>query len=211
MTATDFVTDASLFVREVNHANGATLATYLVGLRGPEYKRNDDVGQDETPYNSALWIAMRRDMDWDKFLRRGDAEAVFRDLLRAGASQNAVTGQAAVSMTWAERRIACIADAPPVGREEGTSDYNLRDVAGGLENVIQKYGPNGRGTAPRYAGQPESDLRSQAHIETVANSAQFDLLATAQRLYTSSSLRLEISTAVTESSSRRIAVRSSPR
>ena len=40
-TTTDFVTDANLFVREVNHSNAATLATYFVGARGPEYKRDD--------------------------------------------------------------------------------------------------------------------------------------------------------------------------
>lgn len=100
--------------------------------------------QAETPYNSALWIATRRDMDWDNFLRHGNTEEVLRALLRAGATRNAVTKQASASLAWAEQKIARIADVPPMRREEETSDYNLKDAAGDLENVVQKYGPSER-------------------------------------------------------------------
>ena len=39
---TDFALDASMFVREMR--NGASTATYLVGARGPEYRRDDVAG-----------------------------------------------------------------------------------------------------------------------------------------------------------------------
>ena len=42
---TDFVLDASMFVRERSHSSGASIATYLVGARGPEYRRDDATGQ----------------------------------------------------------------------------------------------------------------------------------------------------------------------
>ena len=41
-TATDFVLDASMFIRE--RRAGANIATYLVGARGPEYRRDDVSG-----------------------------------------------------------------------------------------------------------------------------------------------------------------------
>jgi RHS repeat-associated protein len=41
---TDFVLDNSMFVRERNHSTGASIATYLVGARGPEYRRDDVAG-----------------------------------------------------------------------------------------------------------------------------------------------------------------------
>ncbi len=44
-STTDFVLDNSMFVRERNHTTGANLATYLVGVRGPEYRRDDATGQ----------------------------------------------------------------------------------------------------------------------------------------------------------------------
>ncbi|MCW3055742.1 MAG: repeat protein [Chthonomonadales bacterium] len=44
-TTTDFVLDSSMFVRERNHATGANIATYLVGARGPEYRRDDATSQ----------------------------------------------------------------------------------------------------------------------------------------------------------------------
>ncbi len=44
-TATDFVLDNSMLVRECNHATGASIATYLVGARGPEYRRDEASGQ----------------------------------------------------------------------------------------------------------------------------------------------------------------------
>lgn len=44
-TTTDFVVGNSMFVREQNHATGANIATYLVGIRGPEYRRDDTTGQ----------------------------------------------------------------------------------------------------------------------------------------------------------------------
>ena len=40
-TTTDFVLDNSMFLRERNHSGGASLATYLTGFRGPEYRRDD--------------------------------------------------------------------------------------------------------------------------------------------------------------------------
>jgi len=39
---TDFALDASMFVREMR--NGTSTATYLVGARGPEYRRDDVAG-----------------------------------------------------------------------------------------------------------------------------------------------------------------------
>ena len=39
---TDFALDASMFVRELR--NGASTATYLIGARGPEYRRDDTAG-----------------------------------------------------------------------------------------------------------------------------------------------------------------------
>lgn len=42
---TDVVLDNTMFVRERNHATGTNLATYLVGVRGPEYRRDDTTGQ----------------------------------------------------------------------------------------------------------------------------------------------------------------------
>ena len=42
---TDFVLDSSMCIRERNHGTGACLATYLVGARGPEYRRDDTTGQ----------------------------------------------------------------------------------------------------------------------------------------------------------------------
>jgi|GEM_PF-2790106 len=39
---TDYVLDASMFVREL--LNGTVKATYLVGPRGPEYRRDDQAG-----------------------------------------------------------------------------------------------------------------------------------------------------------------------
>ena len=39
---TNFALDASMFVRELR--NGASTATYLVGARGPEYRRDDVAG-----------------------------------------------------------------------------------------------------------------------------------------------------------------------
>jgi RHS repeat-associated protein len=41
---TDFVLDNSMFVRERNHSTGTSIATYLVGARGPEYRRDDVSG-----------------------------------------------------------------------------------------------------------------------------------------------------------------------
>ena len=41
----DFVLDNSMFVRERNHVTGANVATYLMGGRGPEYRRDDTTGQ----------------------------------------------------------------------------------------------------------------------------------------------------------------------
>ena len=41
-TATDYVLDTSMFVRE--RRNGSNIATYLVGGRGPEYRRDDVSG-----------------------------------------------------------------------------------------------------------------------------------------------------------------------
>ena len=43
-TTTDYVLDNSMFVRERNHATGVSVATYLVGGRGPEYRRDDVSG-----------------------------------------------------------------------------------------------------------------------------------------------------------------------
>lgn len=43
-TTTDFVLDNSMFVRERNHGTGGNTATYLVGGRGPEYRRDDVSG-----------------------------------------------------------------------------------------------------------------------------------------------------------------------
>ena len=42
---TDFVLDASMFIRERNHATGVNTATYFVGARGPEYRRDETTGQ----------------------------------------------------------------------------------------------------------------------------------------------------------------------
>jgi len=39
---TDFTLDASMFVRELQ--GGVSTATYLVGARGPEYRRDDVAG-----------------------------------------------------------------------------------------------------------------------------------------------------------------------
>ncbi len=39
---TDFALDASMFVREMQ--GGVSTATYLVGARGPEYRRDDTAG-----------------------------------------------------------------------------------------------------------------------------------------------------------------------
>ena len=44
-TTTDFVLDASMFIRERNHTTGVNLATYFVGARGPEYRRDETTGQ----------------------------------------------------------------------------------------------------------------------------------------------------------------------
>ena len=44
-TTTDFVLDNSMFIRERNHTTGANVATYLVGARGPEYRRDEVSGQ----------------------------------------------------------------------------------------------------------------------------------------------------------------------
>ncbi len=44
-TTTDFILDHSMFVREKNHATHTNTATYLVGARGPEYRRDDTTGQ----------------------------------------------------------------------------------------------------------------------------------------------------------------------
>ena len=44
-TTTDFIVDNSLFIRERNHATGVNLVTYLVGFRGPEYRRDDVTNQ----------------------------------------------------------------------------------------------------------------------------------------------------------------------
>ena len=44
-TTTDFVLDASMFVQERNHATGVNTATYFVGARGPEYRRDETTGQ----------------------------------------------------------------------------------------------------------------------------------------------------------------------
>jgi len=41
----DFVLDNSMFIRELNHATGASIATYFAGVRGPEYRRDDATGQ----------------------------------------------------------------------------------------------------------------------------------------------------------------------
>jgi hypothetical protein len=41
-TATDFLFDNSMFVRE--RRAGANIATYLAGVRGPEYRRDDATG-----------------------------------------------------------------------------------------------------------------------------------------------------------------------
>lgn len=41
----DFVVDSSMFVQERNHSTRANVATYLVGARGPEYRRDDVTGQ----------------------------------------------------------------------------------------------------------------------------------------------------------------------
>lgn len=45
-TTTDYVLDNSLFIREQTPVNGlqVNVATYLVGLRGPEYRRDDSTG-----------------------------------------------------------------------------------------------------------------------------------------------------------------------
>jgi RHS repeat-associated protein len=40
----DFLLDNRMFVRERNHSTGAGIATYLVGARGPEYRRDDVSG-----------------------------------------------------------------------------------------------------------------------------------------------------------------------
>ena len=44
-TTTDFVLDASMFIRERNHATGVNTATYFAGARGPEYRRDETTGQ----------------------------------------------------------------------------------------------------------------------------------------------------------------------
>jgi RHS repeat-associated protein len=41
-TATDFVLDNGMLTRELK--SGTSIATYLIGARGPEYKRNDSTG-----------------------------------------------------------------------------------------------------------------------------------------------------------------------
>lgn len=43
-TTTDFVLDNSMFVRERGHSTGNNIATFLVGARGPEYRRDDVSG-----------------------------------------------------------------------------------------------------------------------------------------------------------------------
>ncbi len=43
-TTTDFVLDNCMFVREKNHSTGVNVATYLIGGRGPVYRRDDVAG-----------------------------------------------------------------------------------------------------------------------------------------------------------------------